>query len=493
MEGSDKVGSPAWWFDRLMCKFDARVPPGWSPPGSAHMDPSDRDSRRDRLERLWAYNIGRAPLPQVAAEYSEVFQAVMRKGRSNYAGMCISAVSNRMALTSVSTGVDNVGGDDLANEIAEVSNLDAEMQDLFSYLFAMSESYGMVVAPKPGSKTAPMIKALDPRSCIGDPNPENPQVLRAALVTSYDDMFGEERATLFLPGKAYRARRQLNPLGGVSFAKWEWVGEPEDIEGIDDFGGIPVVRIDNKDGLGEFEPHLDLLDRINDTTLQRIVLAWYQSFRQRAVKGRLEGDDDEPMTLEEFRQVFTADPGALWQVPEGVDFWESQPTDMTSIINAKRDDVKEFMAVTSTPMYLASSDSVNQSAEGASLVREGINHKVKDRRARVAPKIKLLFRMAFAFAGQAERGAKIKLEWGALENNSLADKGSATAQTTGVLSKRRQLVDIWGYTPQEAEEIILELAAEQLLGVGSTPSQPGRPAPQTTPAIEQGAPEGVLA
>ncbi|MGV9540918.1 phage portal protein [Nocardia beijingensis] len=467
MEGSDKVGSPAWWFDRLLYKFTAPMPRRWTPDGGAYADPSDRDTRRDRLERLWAYYVGRAPLPQVAEEYSEVFRAVMRKARSNYAGMCISAVSNRMALTAVSTGVDNVGGDDLANEIAEVSNLEAELQDLFSYQFAMSESYGMAVPPKPGSKTAPMIKALDPRNCVGDPDPDNPQVLRAALVTSYDDLFGEERATLFLPGKAYRARRTLNPLGGVSFAKWEWVGEPEDIEGIDDLGGIPVVRIDNKDGLGEFEPHLDLLDRINDTTLQRIVIAWYQSFRQRAVKGRLEGDDDEPMTLEEFKQVFTADPGALWQVPEGVDFWESQPTDMTSIINAKRDDVKEFMAVTSTPMYLASSDSVNQSAEGASLVREGINHKVRDRRARVAPKIKLLFRMAFAFAGQAERGATIKLEWGALENNSLADKGSATAQARGVLSQKRILVDIWGYSPQDAEEIVTEVAAEQILNANA--------------------------
>lgn len=480
------VDSPAWWFDRLMYKFDAQMPQRWSPDGGSYLDPGDRDSRRDRLERLWAYYIGRAPLPQVAAEYSEVFRAVMRKGRSNYAGMCISAVSNRMALTAVSTGVDSSGGDDLANAIAEVSNLESEMQDLFSYLFAMSESYGMVVAPKPGSDTAPMIKALDPRHCVGDPDPDNPQVLRAVLVKSYDDMFGEERATLFRPGKAYRARRPLSPYGGVSFAKWEWAGEPEDIDGIDDLGGIPVVRIDNKDGLGEFEPHLDLLDRINDTTLQRIVIAWYQSFRQRAVKGRLEGDDDEPMTLEEFRQIFTADPGALWQVPEGVDFWESQPTDMTSIINAKRDDVKEFMAVTSTPMYLASSDSVNQSAEGASLVREGINHKVKDRRARVAPKIKLLFRMAFAFAGQPERGAKIKLEWGSLENNSLADKGSATAQVRGVLSVKRILVDIWGYTPPEAEEIITELAAEQILNLAALQNadRPAQPATQPTSQLE---------
>jgi hypothetical protein len=476
VEGADVVDSPAWWFEKLMRGFDARVPQRWNPDIGNYADPRDADSRRDRLERLWAYYIGRAPLPQVASEYTEVFRAVMRKARSNYAGMCIAAMLNRMALNSVSTGVDNVGGDDLANQIAEVSNLEAEIQDLFAYLFVMSEAYAMVVAPKSGSTAAPLIKALDPRNCIGDPHPDNPQVLRALLVRSYDAMFDEDKATLFLPGKMFRARKPTYQFG-VSFSKWEWDGEPEDVVGIDELGGIPAIRIDNKDGQGEFEAHLDLLDRINDTTLQRIVIAWYQSFKQRAVEGDLEGDDDEPLTLEEFKEIFSADPGALWRVPAGVKFWESTQADLTPIINAKRDDVREFAAVTTTPMHLISPDSANQSAEGASLVREGINHKVKDRRARVAPKIKLLFRMAFAFAGQAERGAKIKLDWGALESNSLADKGSATAQARGVLSTKRILVDIWGMTPQEAEENITELAAEQLLSMATAP--PPNPAPNS--------------
>lgn len=462
MEGTDIVGSPAWWFEKLMRRFDERVPAQWNADAATYSDPRDRDTRRDRLERLWAYHSGRAPLPQVAADYTEAFRGVMRKARSNYAGMCTAAMTNRMALTGISTAVDNVGGDDLANQITEVSNLEAELQDLFSYLFAMSESYGMAVAPKKGSDGVAMIKALDPRTCVGDPDPENPQLLRAMLVRSFDAVFGVEKATLFLPGKMYRASKPVNTFG-ISLTKWEWDGDPEDVEGIDELGGIPGVRFDNKDGLGEFEAHLDLLDRINDTTLQRIVLAWYQSFRQRAVEGDLEGDDDEPMTLEEFQDIFRADPGALWRVPAGVKFWESQTTDLTPIVNAKRDDVKEFAAVTSTPMYLVASDSVNQSAEGASLVREGINHKVSDRRSRVTPRLKLLLRMAFALSGDKERGKAIKLTWGALENNSLADKGSATAQAKGVLSHKRILTQIWGMTPTEAEENITELAAEQLL------------------------------
>lgn len=462
VDGSKEVNSPAWWFDRLMAGFDARLPRKWNPDVASYSDPRDNDTRRDRFERLWAYHAGRPPLPQVSAEYTETFRAAMRKARSNYAGMCTSAMLNRMGLAGVSTAKDKVGGDDLVARIDEVSNLATEFGNLFAYLFVMSESYAMAVAPKPGTDGAAMIKALDPRDCIGDPDPENPRLLRALLVRGHDPMLGIDTAKLFLPGKMYRASKATNTFG-VGLAKWEWDGEPENIEGIDELGGIPAVRFENKDGLGEFEAHLDVLDRINDTTLQRIILAWYQSFRQRAIEGDLEGDDDEPMTLEEFRDIFRADPGSLWRVPAGVKFWESQPTDLTPIVNAKRDDVKEFMAVTSTPMYLASSDAVNQSAEGASLVREGINHKVGDRRSSTTPGLKLIIRMAFALSGDAARGAQIKLAWNALENNSLADKGSATAQVKGVLPLRRIYTDIWGMTPDEAEECITELAAEQLL------------------------------
>lgn len=490
MDGSEIVGSPEWWFDRLMAGFSARKPAPWRPMDS-NPDSLVNDTRADRLERLWAYHVGRAPLPEVADGYTEVFRAVMRKARSNYAAMCVAAMLHRMKLTSVATGVDSTGDDDLFAEIAEVSNWEAMVSDLFTFLFVMSESYGMVVPPKNGG--APMITAMDPRICIGDINPANPQVLRAALVRSFDDMFGTETAVLFLPGKAFHARRQsVGALGQPLMGKWEWDSERggeagEDVPNIDDWGGIPVVRLDNANGLGEFESHLDLLDRINDTTLQRIVIAWYQSFRQRAVKGDLEGDTDdaEPMTLEEFRNMFSADPGALWKVPAGVEFWESQQADFGPILNAKRDDVKEFAAVTFTPLNLITPDAANQSAEGASLVREGINHKVGDRRARVTPKLKMLLRMAFAMAGEPERGSKIKLNWGPLENNSLADKGSATAQVKGVLSLRSILIDIWGMSPQEAEDNITQLSAEQLLAVTTalagqnrTPQNAGAQAPE---------------
>ncbi len=94
--------------------------------------------------------------------------------------------------------------------------------------------------------------------------------------------------------------------------------------------------------------------------------------------------------------------------------WESAQTDLGQFINAKRDDVKEFAAVTSTPLHLITPpDAANGSAEGAGLMRESLTSKVRDRRTRFTPQLKLLWRMAFAMAGETDRGTGMRLNWGA--------------------------------------------------------------------------------
>lgn len=455
-----KPDTPEWWLNYLLARFDMPQRPvsaDWR--HAAGRFPT----RRERLDLLWSYNIGRPPLPQVADAYRSIFQDEMRKARSNYAPMCVSAMLDRMELQGISTAADSdANGDDVAAEIADVSNLISGLKDFFGYAFAMSEAYLLIIPPTDRSSVQlPVVKALDPRWAIGEPDPYNPIALRAFLYLTWDPVLQKQQAQLFLPGKRYVATSD-------AMMAWDWSEAPEDIDGIDEFGGIPAVRVDNLNGLGEFEPHLDLLDRINDTTLQRMVLTLYQSFRQRAVvidDEEVETEDGDAEEEIDWGDILTADPGAVWKLPKGTTFWESNQADLTPIITAKRDDVKEFAAVTTTPLHLITPDAANGSAEGASLMREGLNHKVMDRRVRFTPALKLMYKIAFAFAGQPERGARIRLLWGSIESNSLADKGSATAQSKGVLSTESQLIDIWGKTPEEAAQNIDQLAAEALLGL----------------------------
>lgn len=471
MDDADVQGSPAWWLNYLGARFEERDRTFDLLGQAVSEQPVPVRTRRQRMNTLWAYFIGQPPLPQVASDYTEAFQAVLRKARANYAEMAITPMIDRMQLNAVTTPVDSTtDGDDVANTIMENSNFAAAIKDAFEYLFVMSEAYLMIVpAAKGAADRTPLITAEDPRTCIGEPDPMNPGRLRAALKVGYDPVTGREIAWLYLEGKRYQASRPAQQLLGGAFLAggFEWDGEPVEMPELASIGSqVPIVRLTNRRGMGEFEAHLDLLDRINDTILQRLVITWYQSFRQRAVIADLEGDEDDqdgPIEEIDWSDVFRADPGALWRVPADTEFWESSQADLMPILASIRDDVKEFAAVTSTPLHLVTPDAAEGSAEGASLLREGLVFKVKDRRARTAPRLIEAWRIAFAFAGEPDRATGIKLEWGHIESASLAEKGSATSQSRGVLSLARQLVDIWGMTPIEAQDNITELIQERLL------------------------------
>jgi len=452
--------TPDEWFERLNAKFTTVTRPAWKDHAHRATDVAtcSRELRpRDQLlDSLWSYYVGDPPLPQVEDEYRDVFKDVMRKARSNYAPMCVNATADRMEITAISTTADNdANGDDLASRIMDESGFGARSKDLFVYAFAMGESYGMAV---PGD--LPSIHAIDPRRCVGSPDPLNPVRLRAALVRDFDDITDELISYLFLPGRKW----ELRSKDGF---KWQLKdAEGEAIPGLEKLGGMPIVRFDNLNGMGEYEPHIDLLDRINDTTLQRIIGFWYQALRQRALKGDPEDDEDglsQPgggTGLDSAK--LKAGPGALWLIPKEFDIWESQQSDFGPFINAKRDDVKEFAAVTSTPLHLITPDAANGSAEGAGLMRESATSKVRDRRARFTPPMKLLWRIAFAMANQ-DRGPELKLHWGPIEFRTLAERASAAMQSQNILSRQTNLEQHFEMTPQDAAREVQRATAEALL------------------------------
>jgi len=470
--------TPQDWFDKLNARFTQTTRPEWS--DKLHRPVAIRP-RNEVLDTLWSYNVGDAPLPQVAEGYEEAFRDVIRQARCNYAPMCVNAMLDRMELHAVSTLADNdAGGDDVAARIMDESGFGAMATELFGYQFALGEAFAMAVDNDGDTPTA---HAIDPRRCIGVPDKARPNRLRAALVKEYDPILQEESAHLFLPGRRYDVK-----YDGTTWTV-DNINRPEAITGLDKLGGIPIVRFQNPHGLGEYERHLDLLDRINDMTLKRLIIVAYQAFRQRAIIGDdteddAEDDDDaQPIDWDALAAtVFKANPGALWKVPEGFKFWESQALDLSSILNAKRDDVKEFAAVTGTPLHLITPDAANGSAEGAGLMRESSTSKIRNRRSGAAPQMKLLWRTLFALDNQADRGTSIKLHWGPIEFRTLAEKASASAQAVGTLSLQQRSQQIFEMSPEETEANINQMAAEQIL-MPNTPTQPTVPPAQPAPAV----------
>lgn len=494
-EQEEFVQPPDWWFEFLMNKFDAPLPR--EPRASSQNTPN---TRRERLDLLMDYYIGDPPLPFISDQYRGTFEQVMRKARSNYATMAVDVMTDRSVLQGVSTEADNdADGDDTARQIQEASGFMAVQRDVQTYLFTMGEAYVTIVPPLDGVQDAvPMMIAEDPRRCVGQVNPVNPNQLMAAIKVYDDELRDSQVALMFVDNQKFTFRREEGQYS-TSFNVDQWTQESaEPVQGVELFGGTPVVRFQNKLALGEFEPHLDVLDRIMDGILQRIVIQWYQSFRQRAIKGDLDGgadytDDDDSNNLiralgdTSITDVFQADPGALWVVPEGVDFWESNQADLTPLIMAIRDDVKEFASATRTPLHLITPDAANGSAEGASLMREGLVDKITDRQARQTPGWLQAFRVAFAMSGQETRAAGMRLLWGKIERNSLQMKADAMSKTTGILSRKRQVIEIFEMDPVTAKLNETELIAESMLidGMGAQSSGPAPAAGPQQPAGQQ--------
>lgn len=471
------------WFDLLNSRFTRPTQPRWQ---DGACRPCDPRPRHQQLDLLWSYYVGDPPLPQIADQYQDIFRDLMRKARTNFAEMCVAAMIDRMELQAVATDLDrSANGDDIAAKIMEESGFETQFKDMLVFQFAMGESFGLVV---PTTSEGPTIHAIDPRRCIGIPDGQHPTRLRAALIKEFDVELEEEIAHLFLPGRKWTLKRS-----GVD---WEPTTErAEDPQVPMALGGIPVVRLANPLGLGEYEKHIDVLDRLIDTTLQRMVMARYQAFRQTAAIGDEDVDDDydEGLTVEQnspvkqetdWNKVLKAGPGEVWKVPAGWQFWQGQQADMGPMLQAERDCAKTFAAVTHTPLYLITPDDANGSASGAGLLREGILSKVRDRRSRNTPPMKLLWRIAFAMQGEAARGKNIKFRWGPIEFKSLAEKGSASTQARGVLSRQRIMRDVWEMAPEDIEENIAELDAEELqaqvnAAVASARVQPTPPPPTT--------------
>ncbi len=180
----------------------------------------------------------------------------------------------------------------------------------------------------------------------------------------------------------------------------------------------------------------------------------------------------------------------MWQVPADVDFWESQPIDLTPIIASVQKDLERLAAATSQPLHTITPDAANGSAEGASLMREEHLFKILDRLDRVDPEWGQVMGTCFTYQNDAARGDVTQIEplWAPIERFSLQQRASAASQLRGILPLEAIWRDVMQYDPAEVPELrnlqgrdFLD-AAVRGAGNGQTPAAPAAPAPQALPA-----------
>lgn len=503
MIDANVVRSPGWYFKSLMNKLSGR-------------------KRLYDLNLLNDYLIGNPPMPQGAENAREAYAAFMKMARTNFAELITSACAHRMRPIGFSSlRESDATGDPELGSLWLRAGLNITAGDVHRRMLALRETY-VVVGEVDEDSDAAVVTCEDPRWMIGVPDPAKPRRLKAALKVRYDEEDDVDRAYLHLDGSVFgrgeraevwvasrKAYGKLGGLYGFDARQWTW---DEQRSGQLAHDRISVVRFANLDDMGEYEPHLPLLDRINHQLLQRMTVAVMQAFRQRAILGLPQHYPDD-YEVEELRGtpinyegVFRSDPAALWQLPGPKDasVWESGQIDLTPLLSAVQADVQHLAFVTSTPLHMMDTGGDNQSAEGAGLQREGLLFKAKDRIDRVRGQWSDVVGLMLRQAGQTDRRliASLRTNFAPPELLSLSERADAASKASNDIPRRSRLLDIWGFPPEVVDRMMTEWTEEQLLAqqlaqvtAAATPlparptAQIGQPAdPAAQPAAVPGRP-----
>ncbi len=494
---SERPYTPGWYFQQLFNELCDR-------------------KRRDRLELLNDYMIGNAPLPRGAERAREAYEAFMRMARTNFARLVVAALADRLQVAGFRSATeDDETGDPQLGNLWQRAGLEVTASDVTKAMLGLSEAY-VIVGEIDQDTDAAVVTFEDPRWIVGMPDPDNGRRLIAALKIKYDRALDTDRVYLYLAGQVFApganaqiwvaeraATGRMGPLAGFDPREWDWAPTRS---GALRHDRCPVVRFDNADGMGEFEAHTDLLDRINHQVLQRMTISVMQAFRQRAVKGLPsvypKGHPQEGKPID-YGDLFVSDPAAVWHLPPGAEMWESASVDLAPLLLAVKDDIRDLCSVTETPLYYMMPGGENQSAEGAVAQRENLVFKAKDRIRRLTPKWVDVVALMLLQAGATDRAALARLApiWATPEMLSLSERADAASKAQDIPWRSRMQL-IWGFDPQTVDrmqtERMDELVFQQQVAAALAAAQPqqvalsGQPAQQTgTSRAQQLALEGA--
>jgi len=417
------------------------------------------DDRMPRVLKNRRYARGDADLPEMGQNTRKSWEAFQKKARKNVAGLACSSLAGRIVPNGVRVGSSSDGPVvDGLRLVWRNNRLALVFADAIWNMLTTSWGY-LVVGTRDGE---PVITSEPPEKVITAPDPAQPWRSRAALMAWRDEDAQRDFAFVWANGVRQRFSRNIKTDSGTIRGKvaGDWVldGDPEPFK-----GPIPVYGMENFDGRAEFEAHIDAIDAVNLGKLQRLVVTAYQAFKARALKNLPEKDEDGNDIDWGARLNFA--PGAIIDLPEAVDVWESQAVDITSLLNGEKADLRDLAAVMQVPLDVFVPSGENQSATGAANAHKGEIQKAKDRivRARMAAEAALLTAARILGLDDTET---IQVTFEPPEHVSLSEKAAA-AQAAKNGGKSQRWIDehIWGMSPDEIDQEAADRGAEQLQAV----------------------------
>lgn len=435
------------------------------------------DEGRTRIDLLRSYTNGDAPLPEAGSNLRAAWSAFQKKARTNLGELIIEAVAERIICNQITVGAVQNADNDEARKIWTENRMSTALADTVRDMLTLGVGY-MVVGRSPHGR--PVVSSEKPEFMYAATDPLRPWVARAAVKVWRDIDAGMDYAYVWVTGSRQRYERAMydwpdrknRKLLTKNFSSsWSPSGEAESFA-----GEPPVVVFQNHSDTGEFEPHVDIIDRINKDTLDRLVTVAMQAFRQRYLEGGLPKEDESGKAID-YASIFTPAPGALWDLPDGVTLKETQESaqSILAMLSAEKDDFRNLAAVTRTPLAMLVPEGQNQSAAGSEFAKEGLITKSKDRIDRIKPAGAEVIARALKIVN-VDFSDPVELGFADPTFVTFAEKHDANVKAkSGDVPWRTRMIDILGYSADKVDAMQTELEEERLAAAAFAPEPPAAP------------------
>lgn len=442
------VLTPTWWTQRLYAQLI---------------------SRNERTKKYARYYKGQFDLPWLPTEAEEEFKRVLKMTRSNYMGLVIDAMVERMNLIGFRLGSTTDGmADKNVWGIWTYNNLDS-IHDQGILEAAIHGAFYYLIAPNKKDSKNPLVYIEHPSQAIVEFEPGSNRRERAAGLKAWvDDWTGLVNATLYLPDYIFKFQAK-NPQTSSQFFGAEQPTAQElftltqqwdrrEVKGEEwparnPFGEVPLIESPNNPrlltgGVSEIADLIDVQDRICKTLADRMMTQDYGAFPQRWAsawpKEDEAGNKNQPVDVGRTRLLTT-------DIAE-TRFGQFDVAPLDPYSAAKREDVVDIASRSRTPAHYLIAGMTNVNGETLKASESGLTSKCNQRMSGHSDPAQDAARLMMKAAGKAiPDDERVEAMWA---NPEVRTRG----ETTDAVVKERQglelpLLAAWERTGASPTEI----------------------------------------
>lgn len=428
--------SPEWWMDRLYKRLVAR---------------------RAEIDFFNDYYTGNHPLPFVAPQARDEFRRMVQMTRSNYMGLVVDSVAERLSIEGFRFG-DDPKADTDTWRIYQANNLDSDSDLAWLEALIGGNAY-FHVAPNKKDTSTPSVWVEHPSQAIVEHEPgTNRRVRKAGLKVWNDDWTGEIHATLQVDGMLCKYKAPAPKQGSAAVPLWterEVAGEQPNGQRKNPLGDVTLIEIPNNPrlltgGVSELYDLTDIQDRINKTLFDRLQTQEFGVDPQKWAAAFPDEDDDGNPNVVEFgrNRMVTTD------VAE-TKFGNFAVAPLDPYSAAKREDVKDIASRSRTPAQYLLGEMNNVNGETLKASESGLVSKAKQRRRPFGEAAEEAMRLARRAAGLPDAGGeRMETIWTAPEYRTQGELvDSVVKKLQARIASLRQAREDVGYSAAQIERL----------------------------------------